>query len=109
MAVPAVSYDKMIIRKVIRRIPLPSRKKTLSKILLFAALFVCLFRRFLQLSCLFKFRENRRKSPEKSAMGATIDHLCRCADSVSGDADGFGSFDRLYGAAQLSAQEPVPM
>jgi penicillin-binding protein 1B len=40
MAVPAVSYDQTMIRKVIRRMPIPPRGKILRKLLFFSALFV---------------------------------------------------------------------
>ncbi|MCI0413600.1 hypothetical protein L0222_12475, partial [bacterium] len=40
MDIPAVSYEKVIIRKVIRRIPLPPRGKIIPKILFFSAIFV---------------------------------------------------------------------
>ena len=40
MAVPTVSYDQMMIRKVIRRLPIPPRGKVLRKLLFFSILFV---------------------------------------------------------------------
>lgn len=74
MAIPTVSYEKVIIRKIVRRIPLPERGKVLPKVLFFTAIFV------LSVSFFFVFRiyrncsavvENHLKS-QRWALPSTI-------------------------------------